>query len=308
MGWNFKRALCRLAVALLFSGISVSYETSTGGTNWRLSGATTAHAQAVVQQVLRGVAKPIALESGTCTINGTTHSLRGRIVTPPQYGTLTIQSGLFLICPQSQIATKVWAYRWTSVDRNVTTDRVVVTLTATYCDSTGCRDMPPVTSTVNIVLEPSKKCEPCAPACGTGCDEGNPISAATGNKFQVETDLTDGKSTGISLTRYYNSLIPTSSAFGTNWGSTWGRRLLVGSGIVQAVRATGRKDTFRLNPATGAYDADPDVRMVLSTAAGGGSWLRKMTPLKATRPQAFSARSRRERAVSPGSHTTPAIV
>ena len=55
--------------------------------------------------------------------------------------------------------------------------------------------------------------------------EGNPIHVATGNKYQSERDYQSSKPFGASLTRHYNSYSGTRGIFGTNWSSTYERRL-----------------------------------------------------------------------------------
>ena len=62
---------------------------------------------------------------------------------------------------------------------------------------------------------------------GSGCMEGEPMNAATGNTFLAEKDFAADPHTGLALTRYYNSQDTTSSAFGKSWHSTWHRGLTV---------------------------------------------------------------------------------
>ncbi len=114
-----------------------------------------------------------------------------------------------------------------------------------------------------------------APAgCGCGAPDGHdptpssfvgdPIDSATGNNFQAETDLAAGSYTGLRLDRYYNSLDVSTSAFGSNWRSTWHRGLIQTATGVIAVRGNGRQLSFTNN--AGVYTADSDVRETLSTA------------------------------------------
>jgi RHS repeat-associated protein len=104
--------------------------------------------------------------------------------------------------------------------------------------------------------------------CGAWC--GNPIDAATGNKFQIETDFAGGPGTQLSLTRYYNSQDITSSAFGAGWHSTWHRSLNpISASTVIVTRADGREDTFTLN--AGVWQADPDVTSVLTPIPATGT-------------------------------------
>jgi len=107
------------------------------------------------------------------------------------------------------------------------------------------------------------------------CDchgEGNPMNAATGNKFQTETDFIGAPNTGLELRRYYNSQAAVAPGpFGANWGSTYQRSIIsLSSGaIAQAVHADGRVDTFTLN--SGAYVGDPDVRDRLNRVPATGT-------------------------------------
>ena len=89
---------------------------------------------------------------------------------------------------------------------------------------------------------------------------GNPINAATGNKFEIENDFIGAPNTGLSLTRYYNSADTTASAFGMNWHSTWHRGLDRSGNTVTVTRADGRQDVFtkitasiRPNPMSPAF-------------------------------------------------------
>jgi len=97
------------------------------------------------------------------------------------------------------------------------------------------------------------------PHCPSVC-EGNPINAATGNKFQAETDYVGGAATHLELNRYYNSQDTTALGFGRNWHSSWHRSLAkLSDYLVKITRADGRVDTFRKDVASGAWQADPDV-------------------------------------------------
>jgi YD repeat-containing protein len=113
---------------------------------------------------------------------------------------------------------------------------------------------------------------PCDPATPPSA-EGNPINAATGNKYQAETDFVGGAATALSLTRYYNSQDQTGSAFGSRWHSTWHRGLTVSQGAltVTATRADGREFIFTRNGAAGAsYVGDADVMDRLSRVPPSG--------------------------------------
>ena len=100
------------------------------------------------------------------------------------------------------------------------------------------------------------------PNCPSAC-EGNPINAATGNKFQTETDYVGAANTHLELRRYYNSQDLTSSAFGDKWHSTYHRGLTQSDSTHVAVtRADGRTNTFTL--AAGVWTSTPDVTSQLT--------------------------------------------
>lgn len=110
--------------------------------------------------------------------------------------------------------------------------------------------------------------QPCD-AKGEGGEEANPISAATGNKFQVETDLVCGTSVGLSFDRYYNSMDTSGIAFGTKWHSTWDSSLNIAATEVTATRPSGSQYVFKNNGA--AFVADPDVRLTLTPVPQAGA-------------------------------------
>lgn len=111
----------------------------------------------------------------------------------------------------------------------------------------------------SLPANPNAGCTPAGgsePTPDTSC--GDPINAATGNKFQVERDFIAAPITGLELTRYYNSQDTTSSGFGTGWRGTWQRVLdPVSSTTVFVTRADGHADTFTLM--AGTWQASPDV-------------------------------------------------
>jgi RHS repeat-associated protein len=118
-----------------------------------------------------------------------------------------------------------------------------------------------------VTFDMAKNC-----GCNDNGSEGNPISAATGNKFQTETDFVGAPNTGLEFRRYYNSQSTVAPGeFGINWSSTYQRSIisLSGGSIVQAVHADGRVDTFMLN--SGAYVGDPDVMDRLNRVPATGT-------------------------------------
>lgn len=100
---------------------------------------------------------------------------------------------------------------------------------------------------------------------------GNPINAATGNKFQAETDFVGGASTRLSFTRYYNSQDGTTGGLGTGWHSTYHRGLVYAGLAVVVTRADGHQDYFISYDNGGSWTpSDPDVTSVLAPVASNG--------------------------------------
>ena len=117
--------------------------------------------------------------------------------------------------------------------------------------------------------------------------EGNPINAATGNKFQKEPDYKGAENTYLSLERFYNSHGTGSTAFGANWRSTWHRAIAQTDSLtVKVTRADGRVDIFKL--ASNVWASDPDVASKLSAVTGGGWQL--VTPDDSTELYSFDGR------------------
>jgi RHS repeat-associated protein len=147
-------------------------------------------------------------------------------------------------------------YKWTSNNRGLRSDAYTIEF-AFYINDTPFY----VTYSVGINLFQERNIGECK--CS---GEGNPIDAASGNKFQAETDFTGSESIGLSLTRYYNSSSVDDSNFGRGWSTKWHRRLQTsGPGYpITAIEEDGRRDNFSRNNSTGAYEASPDVRSRLS--------------------------------------------
>jgi YD repeat-containing protein len=133
-----------------------------------------------------------------------------------------------------------------------------------FCELNSVTPVTPVIGQKNLG-------DPCDCVAGGQVNEGvgNPVNAATGNKFQAETDFTAAPITGLGLTRYYNSQDTTGSAFGAGWHSTWHRSLNpVSASTAIVTRADGRQDAFTLN--AGVWQADPDVTSRLTALVNGG--------------------------------------
>ncbi|MGE3622781.1 MAG: DUF6531 domain-containing protein, partial [Bdellovibrionales bacterium] len=89
---------------------------------------------------------------------------------------------------------------------------------------------------------------------------GNPINAATGNKYQSETDFAGSPNTKLSLVRAYNSLGTASSVFGFGWSGNWHRSLFFYNNQVIALRPDGRSIAFTYSSSTGGYEPDADTK------------------------------------------------
>jgi hypothetical protein len=83
---------------------------------------------------------------------------------------------------------------------------------------------------------------------------GNPITAATGNKFEGATDYTTAGPNSLAFTRYYNSMGSTSNpntlaiTLATNWRSTHDRYIQIASAAsVSVERKDGQALSFTLN-------------------------------------------------------------
>lgn len=110
------------------------------------------------------------------------------------------------------------------------------------------------------------------PACGVGV--GNPINAATGNKFQSESDYAGPGQLPLAFARSYNSFdVGLPGPMGYYWRSNFQRSIeFWGSGPVPmalAYRADGRVLGFKL--ISGAFVGDPDVadRLFRDVDTGG---------------------------------------
>lgn len=88
---------------------------------------------------------------------------------------------------------------------------------------------------------------------------GNPINAATGNKFQYEEDFRVGAASPIVVGRYYNSMDGL-------WRHSYSAALNVGADFVVLVRSDGRESLFKL--AGGKYSSSTDLGSMVATDAG----------------------------------------
>lgn len=164
-------------------------------------------------------------------------------------------------------------YTWTNKNKNTRTDNV------TWQETISGQSGPPFSFSVSasVMLVPSKKCDPCESAAAAAGQVANPINAVSGSKTQSDTDFIGGESTGLSLTRVYDSLIPSNNEFGRNWTSNWRRRITSsdnGAGLKYAAsvqREDGREDKFQYNSSTNTYFSTPDVRAQLYAVPTAGA-------------------------------------
>jgi YD repeat-containing protein len=100
----------------------------------------------------------------------------------------------------------------------------------------------------------------------------NPVSPATGNKYQAETDLTAALPGGLSLTRFYNTgrSAPLTQDFGGYWQHNYHRRIVFTAADKALYYSPGGQVlTFRLVGGTWVPDADvADVLTEQKNASG----------------------------------------
>ena len=95
----------------------------------------------------------------------------------------------------------------------------------------------------------------------------NPVNSANGNKHELETDYEGAGPFPLEIRRIYNSSSTAVGLFGSNWRSTYERRLAVSSTLVIAQRASGNE--FYFVPSGANWVSDNDVRERLTKDATG---------------------------------------
>jgi RHS repeat-associated protein len=138
-----------------------------------------------------------------------------------------------------------------------------------------CRGDLPATSGTNTNLcssgrDKDKDVGPC-PDCDAA-QQGNPIHAGTGNKYQVEVDYVAGGSGGLELRRYYNSALTANSGIGAKWRTSYDRRVITLNTKAQAPAVMMRRQTGIGLVFTfwgGAWHASDDVSDSLTQLASG---------------------------------------
>ena len=116
------------------------------------------------------------------------------------------------------------------------------------CPTQNCRKRIATSKTKRCKQEPGPTCPKC----------GNPISIATGNKFQQETDYTGRGDARLQISRFYNSISTTAKiSIGKNWRFYYDRRITRAGVSTQLVsRASGKDYFFRLIGTNWLPDSD----------------------------------------------------
>ena len=127
----------------------------------------------------------------------------------------------------------------------------------------------------NAVCSPDPECLSCQKDSAQG---GHPIDLATGNTYIEQKDLSiPGLSGGLSLTRTWNSMWPSSEStfqvglFGPNWRSTYEERVFLGfDNYMRYSRGNGDFWAFGYNGST--YSAVAPANALATLAAGSSYW------------------------------------
>jgi len=98
---------------------------------------------------------------------------------------------------------------------------------------------------------------------------GNPIVHGTGNKYQVETDITS-RVNGLPFERYYNSQGSLAAhKFGKNWSASYFQFLDITSGVVNLYQADGKKVSLLCLSGEGACKLDQDLAFQFEKTSSG---------------------------------------
>jgi len=191
------------------------------------------------------------------------------VTTPPKHGVLNYVTGTTTIqtgsCAGKEIPAAFAYYTWTDDQSNSEQDDFALQW------QTGISGCTRNNSIQVIKTAPPKNQGKADPDCPKTCD-GNPINAATGNKFQVETDFVGAPHTGLEIRRFYNSQNSTETTLGIGWRSTWQQSITTTAeqNVVQVTRDDGRVERFTKN-ADGEWQADPDVTNQLIAVVDGNN-------------------------------------
>jgi len=105
---------------------------------------------------------------------------------------------------------------------------------------------------------------------------GNPISIGTGNKHQVEIDYTDTRKGYLRLERHHNNYTWGSQGlFGSNWTSTFERRLSYHGGVpdLVTVRRENGLNYQYIKQTDGSWQSNTDTREKLIETASGWTYV-----------------------------------
>lgn len=101
----------------------------------------------------------------------------------------------------------------------------------------------------------------------SGSGVGNPCDAATGNKYQVESDYRSGDEL-LTFARHYNSQFEADVGLGMGWTSTFHRQLEIDGTDIIISQTTGRSEPFTCT-GSGPCSGDPDTKLLLDQDATG---------------------------------------
>ncbi len=105
--------------------------------------------------------------------------------------------------------------------------------------SEGCTNSTAGTISQSVLTPPT--------SCANNPSKGNPCNPATGNKFEIETDIQLPSTTGLQFKRTYNSMQQAQylGVLGRNWTHSYSTKLLVASTPYGLIRADGASETWR---------------------------------------------------------------
>ena len=109
---------------------------------------------------------------------------------------------------------------------------------------------------------------------GDPCEngEGNPCNVATGNKYQIETDIVR-HARQLELVRAYNSRNLSDRGFGKGWTANHHKRLkITSSDRIAVIRDNGRGEPWRRE--SGIWQGDTDSDLILEQTASGFTLLK----------------------------------
>lgn len=146
-------------------------------------------------------------------------------------------------------------------------------------DGTSCIPTPPPPPP--STPDPGKNGGGC-PTSNPDADQGlrtNPCNAATGNKYQSETDFRPGD--GVpAFTRSYNSQLGSDLTSGLGWTALSLKRLEINDTTVKIREGDGRSEPFTCTSTTGVCTGDADTHALLTKDASGYTLARRTGSLE----------------------------